>query len=70
LKEIFEIADSVTVLKDGKLVDTKPIQEIDQDDVVRMMIGRQLTDYFPPKDTLQEDIVFQVRNLSVKINYR
>jgi len=66
LAEIFEIADSVTVLKDGKLVETKPIQELNRDEVVRMMIGRQLTDYFPPKDTLGETIVFSVRKLCLE----
>ena len=66
LSEIFEIADSVTVLKDGKLVDTKVIQELSRDDVVRMMIGRQLTDYFPPKDTLGEGTVLRVRNLCLE----
>lgn len=65
LAEIFEIADSVTVLKDGKLVDTKPIGVVTDSDVVRMMIGRQLADYYPPKDTATDEVVLRVRNLSL-----
>lgn len=64
LKEIFAVADSVTVLKDGKLVDTKPIEEVTRDDVVRMMIGRQLADYYPPKDTATDEVVLRVQNLN------
>ncbi len=63
LKEVFEIADSVTVLKDGKVIDTKLIDEVNRDELVRMMIGRHLSDYYPPKDTKAEEIVFKVSNL-------
>lgn len=65
LKEIFEITDSVSVLKDGSLVDTKRTADVSADDVVRMMIGRQLTDYYPPKDTASDLPLFEVRNLSL-----
>ncbi len=65
LNEIYEIADSVTVLKDGKLVDTKPIGEVTRDDLVRLMIGRQLSDYYPPKDTATDEVALGVRNLNL-----
>ncbi len=65
MREIFEIADSVTVLKDGRLVDTKPIGSVTQDDIVAMMIGRQLKDYYPPKDTATDQVIFSVRGLNM-----
>lgn len=65
LNEIFELADTVTVLKDGVLVDTLPVSEVDEDAIVRMMIGRQLGDYYPPRGTVQDEVVFEVRNLRV-----
>jgi ribose transport system ATP-binding protein len=68
LKEIFEITDSVSVLKDGTLVDTKQTANVSRDDVVRMMIGRQLTEYYPPKDTVSDESVFEVRNLNLTNN--
>ena len=42
LEEIFQIADRVTVLRDGQLVDTKPVSETDRADIIRMMVGREL----------------------------
>ncbi len=65
MREIFEIADSVTVLKDGRLVDTRPIGDLTQDDIVSMMIGRQLKDYYPPKDTATDRVVFSARGLNM-----
>jgi ABC-type sugar transport system ATPase subunit len=49
LDEVFEIADSATVLKDGRLVGTRPIAELDHGRLVSMMIGRELADIYPPK---------------------
>lgn len=42
LEEVFEIADRVTVLKDGKLVGTKPLRDLSYIDIVRMMVGREI----------------------------
>src|SRR5260221_5568491 len=42
LREIFQIADRVTVLRDGKRVDTRRLDELTEDDVVTMMLGRAL----------------------------
>lgn len=63
LKEVFEIADSVTVLKDGKVVDTKAIKEINREELVRMMIGRQIDDYYPEKGGCAQDVVLAVDDL-------
>ncbi|HSI79373.1 MAG TPA: sugar ABC transporter ATP-binding protein [Solirubrobacterales bacterium] len=49
LKEIFEIAERVTVLKDGERVDTKRPSEVTSPDLVRMMVGRELDQYFPQR---------------------
>jgi len=49
LKEVFEIAERVTVLKDGERVDTVPTSEVTSPDLVRMMVGRELDQYFPPR---------------------
>lgn len=42
MDEIFELCDTVTVLRDGKVVGTKPVAELDRDSLVRMMIGRDI----------------------------
>ena len=48
LEEVFEIADRVTVLKDGRVTGTRPAGELTREDLVRMMVGRTIEDYFPP----------------------
>jgi len=49
LEEVFAIADSATVLKDGRLIGTLPVKDLNQSKLVSMMIGRPLADVFPPK---------------------
>jgi ribose transport system ATP-binding protein len=49
LKEVFEIAERITVLKDGELVATVPASEVTTPELVRMMVGRELDQYFPPR---------------------
>jgi ABC-type sugar transport system ATPase subunit len=49
LKEVFALADRVTVLRDGEWVGSEPIAETDPDQVVGMMVGRQLEQLFPEK---------------------
>ena len=49
LKEIFDLSDRVTVLKDGALVDTVPTADITPDELVRKMVGRPITSFFPAK---------------------
>ena len=46
LEEIMDICDSVTVLKDGTYVDTKPIGEVTKDSLIRMMVGREMSDIY------------------------
>ncbi len=47
LKEIFDLCDTITVLKDGALVSTGPAAELDTDELVRRMVGRPIESYFP-----------------------
>ncbi len=50
LEELFEIADRVTVLRDGAYVDTRSMDDVTRDDLIRMMVGRTITDLFPKQD--------------------
>jgi ribose transport system ATP-binding protein len=59
LKEIFDLSDRVTVLKDGALVDTVATKDITPDELVRKMVGRPITSFFP--DRLPETSVGDVR---------
>ena len=65
LDEIFELGDYVTVMRDGKHIDTKPIAEIkDRSELIRMMIGKTVFEQYTPKQEESKDVILQVRNLS------
>ncbi len=67
LDEIFKIADSITVLRDGVDTGTMAVKDTDKDGVIRLMIGRELKDLYPVRDIKIGDVpVFEVRNLTAK----
>lgn len=69
LEEIFKIADTITVLKDGTSTGCVPVSEINKDGVIKMMIGRELKDLYPERNiTIGTESIFEVKNLSAKNN--
>jgi rhamnose transport system ATP-binding protein len=64
LIEVFQLADRVTVLRDGRLVDSKLVAETNEDELIRMMVGRTITDLFPKLPTEVGDDVLEVRGLT------
>ncbi len=64
LDEVFEIADRITVLKDGQLVGTVKPKESDQNQLIKMMVGRTLGEIFPDRHPSRANDVLEVRNLS------
>jgi ABC-type sugar transport system ATPase subunit len=63
LDEVFQIADRVTVLKDGRVVGTREASELSKDELVRMMVGRSFEDYYPPLAAARGEPVLEVRGL-------
>ncbi|MGF7048096.1 ribose transport system ATP-binding protein [Paenibacillus sp. DS2015] len=70
MEEIFAICDRITVMRDGKTVDTKAIPDTNFDDVVKKMVGRELTDRFPERKSEPGDVVLEVRNASKKGQFK
>jgi ABC-type sugar transport system ATPase subunit len=66
LDELAEIADDVTVLRDGRLVGGKPYEETTHAQIVRMMVGRELSELFPKSVASVGDEVLQVCGLSLQ----
>jgi ribose transport system ATP-binding protein len=66
LKEVFEICDRVTVLRDGKFIDERLVSEIDEDEIIKLMVGRTLDEQFPYLKTNTSEFVFEVKNLTNK----
>lgn len=65
MEEIFQFGDNITIMKDGKLVGNYEMKDLTSDDVIRLMVGRDLQDIFPHKlkDKSEEEI-FRIENLS------
>ncbi len=66
LEEVFRIADRVTVLRDGHYVGTYVVGELTQDDVIRLMVGRDLTEKYPKASVPLGAPILEVRGVSVR----
>lgn len=64
LNEVFQIADDITVLRDGQCIGTWPRAELVEQDVISHMVGRELTDLFPKTHVEPGEIVLNVNNIS------
>ncbi len=64
LEELFQIADCVTILRDGRYVDTRPMEGVTTDMLIQMMVGRQLTDLFPKLDVKPGEPLLEVQGLA------
>lgn len=64
MDEIFEIGNYVTVFKDGVVIGTKSLKEINTDQLIEMMVGRALAKVFPPKAEKLGDVLFEAKHLT------
>ena len=66
MDEIFEICDEISVLRDGKLVMTKPTSQTTMNELIAAMVGRSLENRFPPVDNVPGEPILSIRHLSTK----
>lgn len=66
LDEIFRIADMVTVMRDGKHIETMPVKDTDRQGLIALMVGRTLTNEYPKEEVPIGEVVFEAKNLSSK----
>ncbi|WP_308162493.1 sugar ABC transporter ATP-binding protein [Bacillus sp. ISL-7] len=66
MDEIFKIADDITVLRDGCFIDSKPSAELNQDQLISLMVGRELKDVYQSKTAKNETVFMGVKNLTRK----
>jgi len=64
LDEVFQVADCVTVLRDGRWIGTEPVSSVDRDQVIKMMVGREITQKIPKKAVPPGAEVLRVAGLS------
>ncbi len=63
LEELFEIADRVTVLRDGEVIGTRAMTDVDRPAMIRMMVGRELSAVFPKREAAIGPVVLEARQL-------
>ncbi len=66
LEEIFALADRVTVLRDGQSVGTHRVGEIDEAGLIRMMVGREMTQIYPPSEATPGNTVLALKNVGCR----
>jgi methyl-galactoside transport system ATP-binding protein len=66
MEEILRISDEVTVMRDGKHVATEKAKDLTMDKIIRLMVGRELTERFPPKNNKIGEVVLKVDRLTTR----
>ncbi|MDU8924868.1 sugar ABC transporter ATP-binding protein [Pasteurellaceae bacterium LIM206] len=71
LDEVFRVADEITVIRDGQYVGTKPASEVTKDQLISMMVGRDMSEMFQrERFPLPDDIVIEIKNFCREGKYR
>lgn len=66
MNELFEIADEFSVFRDGKYIGTHASTAVTRDDIIRMMVGREISNMFPKEEAEIGEVVLEVRDLGLK----
>lgn len=69
MEEILRISDDVTIMRDGKWITTKPAKELDMNQIIKYMVGRELGSRFPEKDNVQGEVALEVEGLTGQYNH-
>ena len=64
MEEIKMISDEITILRDGKWISTNDVSKISTEQIISMMVGRDLTERFPKKDNTVKEMILEVKNLT------
>lgn len=69
MAEIKRISDEITVMRDGQWIATRPAAELEMNDIIRLMVGRELTNQFPPKTNKPGEVYLKVEGLTGLYNH-
>ncbi|WP_297111004.1 sugar ABC transporter ATP-binding protein [uncultured Devosia sp.] len=70
MNELFEIADEFSVFRDGRFIATQPASAVTRDDIIKMMVGREITQMFPKEDVPIGEVVLSVKGLTLGSRFR
>ena len=68
MDEIFRISDRITVMRDGKYITTRDKEDISMDEVIRLMVGRVLSERYPEKENEVGEVIFTAEGISSERN--
>lgn len=66
MDEVFDCCDQVAVLRDGQMIMSKPIGETNMDEIIKAMVGRELSNRFPPVDNTPGEPILEVKDLNTQ----
>ncbi len=66
LDEIFELCDIVTIMRDGHMIDTKPVSEVTRNEMITKMVGRDIENEYPPRAHCAGDTILTVRSINTR----
>lgn len=66
MEEIKAISDDITIMRDGKWIATEPVRDLTTEQIINMMVGRDLTNRFPPKDNVVKETILEVKGLTAQ----
>ena len=69
MDEILRISDEVTIMRDGKYISTDAAKDLTIDEIIRKMVGRDLTNVYPPKTNVPGEELLTVKNLTCRYNH-
>ena len=64
MKEILRISDDVTIMRDGQWIATKPAKDLTMNEIIKLMVGRELTNLYPEKDNVVGEPLLEVKGLT------
>ena len=64
IDEVLDIADTLTILRDGKHIETRPMKGVDRKEIIRLMVGRELNETYPARTTPIGDPILELENVS------
>jgi inositol transport system ATP-binding protein len=66
MDELYQIADEVSIFRDGKYISSHSCQDVTRNDIIKLMVGREITQMFPKEDIAIGDVTLSVKDLGVK----
>ncbi len=66
LDEIFQLCNTVTIMRDGNVIDTKKIEDLTREEMIAKMVGRPIEQEYPPRPHAASDVLLEVKNLNTR----